>query len=52
VLGYTLPQVRGFLHAIRRQEAERDARLLSLGALAARGDARQIEKTLDRLLAA
>jgi len=44
-----LAQLRGFLQASIRQDAERDARRLSLMALATRGDARQLDKTLDRL---
>ncbi|TYZ56725.1 hypothetical protein C2I33_00190 [Ralstonia solanacearum] len=49
VLGYTLAQVRGFLEATARAEAARDARLLSLIAIGTRGDARNLERTLDQL---
>ncbi|MCL9847228.1 hypothetical protein [Ralstonia solanacearum] len=48
VLGYTLAQVRGFLDASARAEAARDARLLSLIAIGTRGDARNLEHTLDQ----
>ena len=37
------------LAAIERQEAANDARLLSLIALGVRGDARELDRTLDRL---
>ena len=46
---YTLAQLRGFLAAVSREDAARDARLLSLIALGARGDARHLDQTLDRL---
>jgi hypothetical protein len=49
ILGYTLAQLRGFMAATTRSEAARDARLLSLLAIGTRGDARQLDKTLDRL---
>lgn len=49
MLGYTLAQVRGFLDASARAEAARDARLLSLIAIGTRGDARNLERTLDQL---
>ncbi|WP_328517577.1 hypothetical protein [Ralstonia solanacearum] len=49
VLGYTLAQVRAFLDATARAEAAREARLLSLIAIGARGDARNLEHTLDQL---
>ncbi|MGA4372486.1 hypothetical protein ACI2UB_24000 [Ralstonia nicotianae] len=49
ILGYTLAQVRGFLDAAVRADAARDARLLSLIAIATRGDARNLERTLDQL---
>ncbi|MDC6176266.1 hypothetical protein PP718_03005 [Ralstonia solanacearum] len=49
MLGYTLAQVRGFLEATARAEAARDARLLSLIAIGTRGDARNLERTLDQL---
>ncbi|WP_081026207.1 hypothetical protein [Ralstonia solanacearum] len=49
VLGYTLAQVRGFLDAAARAEAARDARLLSLIAIGTRGDAHNLERTLDQL---
>ncbi|MDB0524967.1 hypothetical protein LBW55_25460 [Ralstonia solanacearum] len=48
MLGYTLAQVRGFLDASARAEAARDARLLSLIAIGTRGDARNLERTLDQ----
>lgn len=46
---YTLAQVRAFIEATARIDAERDARLLSLIAIGTRGDGRQLDKTLDRL---
>ncbi|MGA4338442.1 hypothetical protein ACI2TO_22595 [Ralstonia nicotianae] len=49
ILGYTLTQVRGFLDAAVRADAARDARLLSLIAIGTRGDARNLERTLDQL---
>ncbi|ASL75524.1 hypothetical protein [Ralstonia pseudosolanacearum] len=49
ILGYTLTQVRGFLDAVVRAEAARDARLLSMIAIGTRGDARNLERTLDQL---
>lgn len=49
ILDYTLAQVRAFLEATARIDAERDARLLSLIAIGTRGDGRQLDKTLDRL---
>ena len=49
ILGYTLAQLRGFMAATIRSDAARDARLLSLLAIGTRGDARQLDKTLDRL---
>ncbi|WP_071093274.1 hypothetical protein [Ralstonia pseudosolanacearum] len=49
ILGYTLAQVRGFLGAAVRADAARDARLLSLIAIGSRGDARNLERTLDQL---
>ncbi|CBJ38774.1 conserved protein of unknown function [Ralstonia solanacearum CMR15] len=49
ILGYTLAQVRGFLGATVCAEAARDARLLSLIAIGTRGDARNLERTLDQL---
>ncbi|NKB15639.1 hypothetical protein GO303_05021 [Ralstonia solanacearum] len=49
ILGYTLTQVRGFLDAAGRADAARDARLLSLIAIGSRGDARNLERTLDQL---
>ncbi|MGC0076006.1 hypothetical protein ACQUKG_05870 [Ralstonia pseudosolanacearum] len=48
ILGYTLTQVRGFLDAAVRADAARDARLLSLIAIGTRGDARNLERTLDQ----
>jgi hypothetical protein len=41
--------VRGFVGATARSDAARDARLLSLIAMGTRGDARQLDQTLDRL---
>jgi hypothetical protein len=41
--------VRGFVAATARSDAARDARLLSLVAIGTRGDARQLDQTLDRL---
>ena len=49
ILGYTLAQLRGFMASTTRSDAVRDARLLSLLAIGTRGDARQLDKTLDRL---
>ncbi|MET2531013.1 hypothetical protein [Ralstonia pseudosolanacearum] len=49
VLGYTLAQVRGFLDVTVRADAARDARLLSMIAIGTRGDARNLERTLDQL---
>nr|CUV31824.1 conserved protein of unknown function [Ralstonia solanacearum] len=49
ILGYTLAQVRGFLDAVVRAEAARDARLLSMIAIGTRGDARNLDRTLDQL---
>ncbi|KAF7599462.1 MAG: hypothetical protein CGU29_07415 [Candidatus Dactylopiibacterium carminicum] len=49
ILDYTLAQVRGFSAATVREDAARDARLLSLIAIGTRGDARHIDQTLDRL---
>ena len=49
ILGYTLAQLRAFMAATTRSDAARDARLLSLLAIGTRGDARQLDKTLDRL---
>ncbi|UZF15120.1 hypothetical protein [Ralstonia pseudosolanacearum] len=49
ILDYTLAQVRGFLDAVVRAEAARDARLLSMIAIGTRGDARNLERTLDQL---
>ncbi|MDO3549756.1 hypothetical protein [Ralstonia pseudosolanacearum] len=49
ILGYTLAQMRGFLDAAVRADAARDARLLSLIAIGTRGDARNLERTLDQL---
>jgi hypothetical protein len=49
ILCYTLAQLRGFMAATVRTDAARDARLLSLLAIGTRGDARQLDKTLDRL---
>lgn len=50
ILNYTLAQVRAFMVATVRTDAERDARLLSLIAIGTRGDGRQLDKTLDRLI--
>nr|CUV56358.1 conserved protein of unknown function [Ralstonia solanacearum] len=41
--------MRGFLDAAVRADAARDARLLSLIAIGTRGDARNLERTLDQL---
>jgi hypothetical protein len=49
ILDYTLAQLHGFLHAINRQDGAHDARLLSLIAVGTRGDAKNLEQTLDRL---
>ena len=50
ILDYTLAQVRAFVAAAERSDAARDARLLSLIAIGARGDARQVDQTFDRLI--
>ena len=44
-----MAQLRGFLDATARQEAANDVRLLSLIAVGTRGDARNLDQTLDRL---
>lgn len=49
ILDYTLAQVRGFAAATVREDAARDARLLSLIAIGARGDPHYLDQTLDRL---
>ena len=49
MLDYTLAQVRGFSAASVRADAIRDANLLSLIAIGARGDSRHLDQTLDRL---
>ena len=49
ILDYTLAQVRGFAAATVREDAARDARLLSLIDIGARGDPRHLDQTLDRL---
>jgi hypothetical protein len=49
VLNYTLAQVRGFASAINRLDAARDAQLLSLIAIGSRGDAKNLDQTLERL---
>ncbi|AXW64783.1 hypothetical protein CJO94_19080 (plasmid) [Ralstonia solanacearum] len=49
ILDYTLAQVRGFLDATARAEAARDARLLSMIAIGTRGDAHNLDSTLDQL---
>jgi hypothetical protein len=41
--------VRGFTAAIARAQAAADARALSLLAIGTRGEARQLDQTLDRL---
>lgn len=41
--------MRGFLDAVVRAEAARDARLLSMIAIGTRGDAHNLERTLDQL---
>ena len=46
---YTLAQMRGFLDASMRLDASMDARLLSLIAVGSRGDAKNLDQTLDRL---
>jgi type II secretory pathway component PulF len=45
-----LGQTRGFLDAINRQEAAFEARLLSLIAVGTRGDAKNLDQALDRLI--
>ena len=49
ILDYTLAQLRGFMEATNRQDAANDARLLSLIAIGTRGDAKNVDQTLDRL---
>ena len=49
ILDYTLAQVRGFAAVTVRENAARDARMLSLIAIGARGDSRHLDQTLDRL---
>jgi hypothetical protein len=49
ILDYTLAQVRGFAAATAREDAARDARLLSLIAIGARGEARHLDQTIDSL---
>ena len=49
ILDYTLAQVSGFAAATVREDAARDARLLSLIAIGARGESRHLDQTLDRL---
>jgi hypothetical protein len=49
ILDYTLAQLRGFLAATARQEAALDARLLSLIAIGTRGDARNLDQSLEKL---
>lgn len=41
--------MRGFLDASMRLDASMDARLLSLIAVGSRGDAKNLDQTLDRL---
>ena len=50
ILDYTLAQVRGFAAATVREDAARDARLLSLIAIGARGDSHHLDQTLDQTL--
>lgn len=52
ILNYTLAQVKGFALAIDRLEGARDAQLLSLIAVGSRGDAKNLDQTLERLSAA
>lgn len=42
--------MRGFIDASVRQDAARDARLLSLIAVGTRGDAQSVQKALDQTL--
>ena len=49
ILDYTLAQLHGFMEATNRQDAAKDARLLSLIAIGTRGDVRNLDQTLDRL---
>ena len=42
--------MRGFLDASIRLDASHDARLLSLIAVGSRGDAKNLDQTLDRLV--
>ena len=41
--------MRGFLEASTRTDAANDARLLSLIAIGTRGDAKNLDQTLERL---
>jgi len=50
LLDYTLAQVRAFLAAIKRSDAARDARLLSVIAIGTRGHGGHLDQTLDRLI--
>ncbi|PAT41980.1 hypothetical protein EII18_00315 [Comamonadaceae bacterium OH3737_COT-264] len=49
ILDYTLAQLRGFVAVTTRQDAARDARLLSLIAIGVRSQAGHLDQTLDRL---
>lgn len=49
IMDYTLAQLRGFAAAAARSDAARDARLLTLIAIGARGDGKHLDQTLDRL---
>lgn len=42
--------MRGFLDASVRLDASMDARLLSIMAIGSRGDAKNLDQTLDRLV--
>jgi len=52
ILDYTLAQLKGFAAASVRLDAARDAQLLSLIAIGSRGDSKNLDQTLDRLISA
>jgi hypothetical protein len=49
ILDYTLAQLKGFAAASVRLDSARDAQLLSLIAIGSRGDAKNLDQTLERL---
>ena len=52
ILDYTLAQLKGFADAVVRMDSARDAQLLSLIAIGSRGDAKNLDQTLERLTTA